>query len=187
MSDIVIEHYSPSNPEHARMFATLNFEWLERFALLEEADRIMLADPEKLVLHKDGTIIFARIQGQIAGTGALLKHSEDVYEIAKMAVTGKRQGQGIGRKIAETLIDQARSKGIRRLYIASNRKLDRAVTLYRSLGFKETEGAADQRYMSCDITLEMELQPQVAEVGGRGGLDPVRYGDWEISGKCVDF
>lgn len=25
------------------------------------------------------------------------------------------------------------------------------------------------------------------EIGGRDGLDPVRYGDWEIGGKCVDF
>ncbi len=25
------------------------------------------------------------------------------------------------------------------------------------------------------------------EVGGRGGLDPTRYGDWEINGRCVDF
>ena len=25
------------------------------------------------------------------------------------------------------------------------------------------------------------------EFGGRGGLDPSRYGDWEIAGKCVDF
>ncbi|MDE3059531.1 MAG: DUF1674 domain-containing protein [Pseudomonadota bacterium] len=25
------------------------------------------------------------------------------------------------------------------------------------------------------------------ETGGRGGLDPTRYGDWEIGGKCVDF
>lgn len=25
------------------------------------------------------------------------------------------------------------------------------------------------------------------EIGGRGGLDPVRYGDWEIGGRCVDF
>ena len=25
------------------------------------------------------------------------------------------------------------------------------------------------------------------EIGGRGGLDPVRFGDWEIAGKCVDF
>jgi hypothetical protein len=25
------------------------------------------------------------------------------------------------------------------------------------------------------------------EVGGRGGLDPTRYGDWEKAGRCVDF
>ncbi|WP_410859452.1 DUF1674 domain-containing protein [Paraburkholderia sp. SIMBA_054] len=25
------------------------------------------------------------------------------------------------------------------------------------------------------------------EIGGRGGLDPVRYGDWEKNGRCVDF
>ena len=25
------------------------------------------------------------------------------------------------------------------------------------------------------------------EVGGRKGPDPVRYGDWEKSGICVDF
>ncbi len=27
----------------------------------------------------------------------------------------------------------------------------------------------------------------VPEMGGRGGLDPTRYGDWEIGGRCVDF
>ncbi|MCH9692904.1 MAG: DUF1674 domain-containing protein [Gammaproteobacteria bacterium] len=25
------------------------------------------------------------------------------------------------------------------------------------------------------------------EVGGRGGLDPTRYGDWEKAGRCIDF
>jgi len=25
------------------------------------------------------------------------------------------------------------------------------------------------------------------EHGGRGGLDPTRYGDWEKNGRCVDF
>jgi hypothetical protein len=25
------------------------------------------------------------------------------------------------------------------------------------------------------------------EVGGRDGLDPTRYGDWENKGRCVDF
>ncbi|MEZ5667798.1 MAG: DUF1674 domain-containing protein [Alphaproteobacteria bacterium] len=26
-----------------------------------------------------------------------------------------------------------------------------------------------------------------AEVGGRNGPDPTRYGDWEVDGRCVDF
>ena len=34
-------------------------------------------------------------------------------------------------------------------------------------------------------------RPEVAdrpkEVGGRGGPDPTRYGDWEKAGRCIDF
>lgn len=26
-----------------------------------------------------------------------------------------------------------------------------------------------------------------AESGGRGGLEPTRYGDWEKNGRCIDF
>jgi len=25
------------------------------------------------------------------------------------------------------------------------------------------------------------------EIGGRGGEDPTRYGDWEVNGKAIDF
>jgi hypothetical protein len=25
------------------------------------------------------------------------------------------------------------------------------------------------------------------EHGGRGGLDPTRFGDWEKNGRCIDF
>ena len=28
---------------------------------------------------------------------------------------------------------------------------------------------------------------QPAEIGGRGGPDPTRYGDWEKNGRCIDF
>lgn len=30
-------------------------------------------------------------------------------------------------------------------------------------------------------------QPLPKEIGGRGGLDPTRYGDWEIKGIACDF
>lgn len=28
---------------------------------------------------------------------------------------------------------------------------------------------------------------EVPEIGGRDGLDPTRYGDWEKNGRCIDF
>jgi hypothetical protein len=34
------------------------------------------------------------------------------------------------------------------------------------------------------------MQPEAErerEIGGRGGLDPTRYGDWEKAGRCIDF
>jgi hypothetical protein len=32
-----------------------------------------------------------------------------------------------------------------------------------------------------------EAEVVAEEIGGRGGLDPVRYGDWEKNGRCIDF
>jgi hypothetical protein len=31
---------------------------------------------------------------------------------------------------------------------------------------------------------DAEMPP---EVGGRGGADPARFGDWEINGRAIDF
>jgi hypothetical protein len=32
-----------------------------------------------------------------------------------------------------------------------------------------------------------EPKAGVREIGGRGGLEPTRYGDWEKNGRCIDF
>ena len=34
---------------------------------------------------------------------------------------------------------------------------------------------------------EAETLNAEPEVGGRGGKDPARYGDWEIGGRAIDF
>jgi hypothetical protein len=31
------------------------------------------------------------------------------------------------------------------------------------------------------------LPAPAKEIGGRDGLDPTRYGDWEKNGRCIDF
>jgi hypothetical protein len=32
-----------------------------------------------------------------------------------------------------------------------------------------------------------ETLPRPREIGGPKGPEPTRYGDWEISGRCIDF
>nr|WP_245419668.1 DUF1674 domain-containing protein [Phyllobacterium salinisoli] len=34
---------------------------------------------------------------------------------------------------------------------------------------------------------EAEEKSEPREIGGRGGRDPARFGDWEIKGRAIDF
>lgn len=56
----------------------------------------------------------------------------------------------------------------------------------------ETPQDAPQGMVEGDPKAQMQddaPQAQVApkETGGREGLDPTRYGDWEKAGRCIDF
>ncbi len=35
--------------------------------------------------------------------------------------------------------------------------------------------------------LQAEAEQRPSEVNGRGGAEPVRFGDWEVKGLAVDF
>ena len=35
--------------------------------------------------------------------------------------------------------------------------------------------------------LDAAKQAAPKEIGGRGGEDPTRFGDWEVDGKAIDF
>ncbi len=51
---------------------------------------------------------------------------------------------------------------------------------------QEQENAADIEDSKADNTVTNDDESK-KEVGGRGGLDPTRYGDWEKAGRCIDF
>jgi hypothetical protein len=44
--------------------------------------------------------------------------------------------------------------------------------------------APEQTVPQDDTTPE---STSAAEIGGRQGPDPTRYGDWEKNGRCIDF
>lgn len=50
---------------------------------------------------------------------------------------------------------------------------------------EQTDVAQDAHAGSLAPLASIPKQPN--EVGGRIGLDPTRYGDWEKNGRCIDF
>jgi hypothetical protein len=47
--------------------------------------------------------------------------------------------------------------------------------------------AAARRREGARATGERDESQAMKEVGGRAGLDPTRYGDWEVNGLASDF
>ena len=52
----------------------------------------------------------------------------------------------------------------------------------------EAPSGAAQRALAEAEARRLKAHPPVApEINGRGGPDPVRYGDWEVNGLASDF
>lgn len=118
---------------------TLNYEWLEKYFRIEEGDVASLSDPQKHIIDKGGHIYYAKLNGEIVGTASLLKKSETVYELGKLAVSDKAQGHGIGTILIEHCLNIAKQKQITTLILYANTTLQSAIHLFRKYGFEEVE------------------------------------------------
>lgn len=74
---------------------------------------------------------------------------------------------------ASSKSDEGNSEGFERDVKDSN------VSTPAERALKEAEARRAKR--------DAEMAQRPKEVDGRGGLDPVRYGDWEINGISSDF
>ena len=145
--------------EDADAFRRLNEEWITRYFVLEEKDREVLGQPEKMILEKGGSIFVADAGDCVVGCVALIPMGDGVYELSKMAVSPAMQGLGIGRRLLEYAVTQARAIGARSLFLGSSTKLPPAVHLYESIGFRHVprEKLPPMEYVRADIFMEMVL------------------------------
>ena len=114
-----------------------------------------MSNPKKYILDKGGSIFLALVNDKVVGTVALIKRSKDVFELSKMGVTQEYKGLRIGQKLMYTCIEFAGRKGIKRLFLDSNKILTPAITLYHKVGFKEIPVPKDTPYEGCDIRMEL--------------------------------
>ncbi len=146
-------------PAYKKYFQSLNREWLERYFSVEPEDDAILSDPNGKIIRTGGAVLFASADSAIVGACALTRHSRELFELCKMAVTEKAQGKGIGRKLAQAVIERARMLGGSRIILETSPKLEAACKLYKSLGFKNSDLHIPDRkeYERCTIAMELEL------------------------------
>jgi putative acetyltransferase len=145
--------------EDAIAFRTLNEEWITRYFTLEKSDREYLNDPVNKIIRKGGQIFLVYLAQQAVGCVALVPIGNGVYELSKMAVSPGLRGMGIGRRLLEHAVSEARRIGAKSLFLGSNSKLENAVHLYESVGFRHVpaESLPEMPYVRANVFMELPL------------------------------
>ncbi|MDZ7898718.1 MAG: GNAT family N-acetyltransferase [Arcicella sp.] len=150
--EIQIIEYQPIYKED---FKRINVEWIEKFFKIEAHDLEQLDAPQEII-DSGGQIFLAKLNDEIVGTSALINDGEGVYELAKMGVTPKVQGLGLGKKMCIATIEEAKKRNAKTLYLLSNRMLTPALTMYASVGFVEVP-LGETLYERTDIKMDYPL------------------------------
>jgi putative acetyltransferase len=156
LSPVEIRPYKPGD---AAAFRELNEAWIARHFVVEEKDWEVLNDPVGQILRRGGALLMAVQDGVPVGTCALLAMEEGTFEVAKMTVAEQCRGLGIGKKLLSHVIEHARARGAKRLYLETNRELSNAIHVYESLGFRHLppERVIPSPYARANVYMELML------------------------------
>lgn len=141
------DKYQPS-------FAALNYAWIEKHFTVEQMDRDSLDHPREKIYKNGGHILLAQSDEEIIGTCALIKIENGYFELAKMAVSEKHRGKGIGYALGNATLQKAKELGATKVYLESNDVLAPALKLYEKLGFKHIEHK-ETPYCRCNVQMEI--------------------------------
>ncbi|PHR15293.1 MAG: GNAT family N-acetyltransferase [Sphingopyxis sp.] len=146
-------------------FIDLNRDWIEEYFVLEDSDRKQLEELEASILGKGGQIVVAEQDGLVVGAGAILPPHHDPddgrswLEIIKMAGCKDLRGLGIGQKVMDALIVQARAMDADAIWLETNADLKAAVRLYERSGFRHlgTDELWPTPYARCNVQMVLLL------------------------------
>jgi len=145
--------------EDREAFRQLNEQWIAKYFVLEEKDRLTLNEPEKYIIRPGGHIYFAMLDEEIVGCCALIATGADSYEVAKMAVDESHRNHGIGKAMLAHVVKEAKALGARKLTLETNSTLMNAIHVYESLGFRHIDSSLvkPSPYQRANVFMEQHL------------------------------
>jgi len=93
-----------------------------------------------------GYFVVARLDDCAVGCGALKRGNKGTGEIKRMWTAPSARGQGVARRVLQTLETIARKAGLTTLRLETNRTLKEAQALYRREGYQEVAPFNDEPY-----------------------------------------
>jgi putative acetyltransferase len=105
----------------------------------------------------EGRLLLAYENEQLAGCVALRKIDKRVCEMKRLFLREDFRGQGLGRKLIEAIIQEAKRIGYDRMRLDTlPPKMNDAIALYRAYGFKQIAAYYDNPVAGA-IFMELEL------------------------------
>jgi putative acetyltransferase len=104
-----------------------------------------------------GRLLLAVDNGEVAGCAALREIGDDVCEIKRLFVRPQFRGKHLGRRLAEHIVSEAKQIGYERMRLDTlPPKMNSAISLYQSLGFREIDPYYDNpvpgaKFMELDL------------------------------------
>jgi GNAT superfamily N-acetyltransferase len=133
----LVQANSKENVQQARTLFEEYAAWLGLDLCFQNFDNELAELPGKYA-PPSGRLLLAFVDDQLAGCVALRKIDEGVCEMKRLFVRKDFRGQGLGRKLTEAIIEEARRIGYQQMRLDTlPSKMQTAVGVYRSLGFKE--------------------------------------------------
>ena len=126
------------NKKYSEQFFVLNKAWIEESWHLENSDKKDLLNPDKIV-DNGGQIFFALEDHKAIGTVAMIRSSDDRFELAKMTVQDDFRGKGIANMLMDECLKFAKENKAKEIFLISNDSLKIARNLYNKYGFKEVD------------------------------------------------